>query len=114
MKINPVSGYGVYQSYIRLLSFRVGNDSEVSGVYKESIAQSAGRYSVDASRPVSYPGAQSVSSASTSGRDLARAHEVSDAYNRIASRYYGETVAYGSGGEAKGYEAEGRIFDKFV
>jgi len=43
-----------------------------------------------------------------------KAREIEQAFNKIASDHYGETVSYGPKGQGFGYEAEGRIFDVFT
>lgn len=112
MRIDPISGYSGYQSYIRPLHYPVDNASDTSSAYSESVRRNGGKYSVGAARPVMYPDSQSVASGPKKGSEKAR--EMERAFNKIASDHYGETVLYGSKGEGFGYEAEGRIFDVFT
>ena len=112
MRIEPISGYSGFQSYIRPLSYSVGNASDTSAGYSESVKRSAGKYAVGASRPVMYADSQAVSYGPRKGSDKAR--EMEQMFNKIASDHYGETTSYGPGGEALGYEAEGRVFDVFT
>lgn len=85
MRIGPVSGYSGFQTYIKPLNYSVDNSSA---------------------------DLEAVSAGPRKGSDKAR--EIEQAFNKIASEHYGETVLYGSKGEAFGYEAEGRIFDVFT
>ncbi len=112
MRINPISGYSGFQSYIRPLNYSAHNASDTSAGYTESVRRNAGKYSVGATRPVMYADSQAVSSGPKKGSDKAR--EMEQAFNKIASDHYGETTSYGPRGEAFGYEAEGRIFDVFT
>ena len=112
MRIDPISGYSGFQSYIRPLNYPVGNSSDTSATYSESVRRNAGKYSVGAASPVMYADSQSVSSGPKKGSDDARRME--QAFNKIASDHYGETVLYGPKGEGFGYEAEGRIFDVYT
>ena len=89
MRIDPISGYSGSQSYIRSLN-----------------------YSVGAARPVMYADSQVTSMGPRKGSSKAR--EIEQAFNKIASDHYGETVSYGPKGQGFGYEAEGRIFDVFT
>ncbi len=112
MRIDPISGYSGFQSYIRPLNYSVDNESNASAGYSESIRRTSGKYTVGASRPVAYADAQTVSAGPKKGSDKAR--EIEQAFNKIASDHYGETTSYGPRGEAFGYEAEGRVFDVFT
>ncbi len=112
MRIGPVSGYSGFQSYIKPLSYSVDNTSDSSAGYSESVQRNSGKYSVGATRPVMYADSEVVSSGPQKGSMKAR--EIEQAFNKIASDHYGETVLYGRKGEAFGYEAEGRIFDVFT
>ncbi len=111
LRISPIDAYSS-SVYIRPLEYTVPNTSGTSDSYAESIKRNAGRDAVSASRPVMYPDAQTVASSGRENRE--RAKQVSEYYNRIASKHFGESVGYGSGGEAKSYEAEGRVLDLFI
>ena len=112
MRIGPVSGYSGFQTYIKHLNYSVDNLSSSSAGYSESVQRNSGKYAVGATRPVMYADSEAVSAGPRKGSDKAR--EIEQAFNKIASDHYGETVLYGSKGEAFGYEAEGRIFDVFT
>ncbi len=112
MKISPVSAYGGSQVYINPMRYSVNNTSGFSDGFTESVKRNAGRDSIGAAKPVVYPDHQVMSSGPKKGSKEAR--QIEDAFNRIASDHYGETVFYGSGGEGYGYEATGRVFDMFV
>ncbi|MCR4793494.1 MAG: hypothetical protein K5871_12180 [Lachnospiraceae bacterium] len=90
----------------------MNNTSDTSAGFAESIRRNAGKYSVGASKPVGYPDSQAISAGPKKGSPQAR--QIEEAFNRIASDHYGQTTSYGSGGEAYGYEATGRVFDMFV
>ncbi len=112
MRIDPISGYSGSQSYIRPLNYSVGNSSDTSAGYSESVRRNSGKYSVGAARPVMYADSQVTSMGPRKGSSKAR--EIEQAFNKIASDHYGETVSYGPEGQGFGYEAEGRIFDVFT
>ena len=112
MRIDPISGYSGFQSYIKPLNYSVGNSSNSSPGFAESVQRNSGKYSVGAVRPVMYADSEIISSAPRKGSDKAR--KIEQTFNKIASDHYGETVLYGPKGEAFGYEAEGRIFDVFT
>ncbi len=111
MRISPVDAYSSYV-YMRPLEYSVPNTSGTSDSYAESVRKNGGGNAVTPSKPVMYADSQSVASSGKENREKAK--QVSRYYNRIASRHFGEATGYGSGGEAKGYEAEGRILDLFV
>lgn len=111
MRISPIDSYSSY-AYIRPLEYSVPNTSGTSDSYAESIRKKSGGNTVTPSKPVMYADAQTVSSSGKENREKAK--QVSQYYNRIASKHFGEAVGYGAGGEAKGYEAEGRILDLFI
>ena len=112
MRINPISGYSGFQTYIRPLNYSVDNMSEQSAGYSESVRRNSGKYTVGAARPVMYPDSQASVYGPRKGSEKAR--EIEQAFNKIASDHYGETTSYGPKGEGYGYEAEGRIFDVFT
>jgi hypothetical protein len=112
MRIDPITAGSGYQSYIRPLNYPVGNASDTSSGYSESVRRNGGKYSVGAVAPVKYADSQTVGPGPKKGSEKARKME--QAFNKIASDHYGETVLYGSKGEGFGYEAEGRIFDAFT